>query len=279
MCEFPFDLEPELGEVCDSEELCPGVHYLRAEGGEYYAVAKDAPMVSNTTKTYGRPSQTCPDLLLYPLDRPDGGWMTVRYEVCKYLLRRGLPLPEGVTLRDAALFGAECHPEYFGMFPAPVSTPFGETLRYLRLANGIYWLETDRCLEGLAVSSPIWDGELSEAAWRAALGFSGGENPPRYLFFSEKGSCIPIFELMKTRPDWERSGIIDSAALMNAIWQDFPAYAFAYNTMEQAGQNDLPGTVLNSLGGELETSRRPERTIRLTPGAGTDFLRKDRCHG
>ena len=255
------------------EELCPGVYYVSAADGEFYVVNQDAPAISTAAKEYGGAHG---EILLYPLNKPDSGWMVVRYEVCKYLARRELPPLEGVTLYEAALFGAECHPEYFGELPVPIYTPLGSTLKHQSLANGIDWIETDRCLEGLAVSFPIWDGELSEAAQELALKQDHLPELPRYLFFNEKASCIPIFELMQIRPDWKQSGIIDQAALMNAIWQNFPAYALAYNGMEQAGLNDIPDTVLNTIGGEISTNSRVERTIRLTPGAGTTFLRKDR---
>ena len=44
----------------------------------------------------------------------------------------------------------------------PVDTPWGYTLRHWALENGIYWLETDECAEGLTICSPIWQAELGQ---------------------------------------------------------------------------------------------------------------------
>ena len=65
------------------------------------------------------------------------------------------------------------------------------------------------------------------------------------------------------------SPLINAAALMNAVYRDFPDYAVKFNIMEQAGGD-------NPLGRALTDAARPvspERMVRLTPEAGTDFLR------
>ena len=271
-------LEAEVGEIMESEQICPGIYYISAGGAEYYAVMQNAPAISQRAWLYGQ--QVFPELRLYSMDKPQSGWMVVRYEFCKYLTKNGLSLPDGDTLHSAAVFGMECHPEYFGTFPVPALTPQGCTLRYRRMGNGIYWIETEQCTEVLAVCFPVWDGELSEAAQKAAMQLDydkqhGIENTMGYLFFSEDTSCIPIFELLKTRREWEASRLIDKAALMNTIWEKAPAYALAYNGMEQAGMNDIPGTIAESLGIEIEQRPGTEHMIQLTPGTGTAFLNKE----
>ena len=271
-------LEAEIGKIMELEQICPGIYYLSAGGTEYYAVMQNAPAISQRAWLYGQ--QVSPELRLYPMDKPQSGWMVVRYEVCKYLIKNGLPLPDEDTLHSIATFGMECHPEYFGTFPVPALTPYGRTLRYRRMGNGIYWIETEQCTEVLAVCFPVWDGELSEATQKIAMQLDydkqyGIENTLGYLFFSEDMSCVPIFELLKIRREWEVSGLIDNAALMNAIWENAPAYALAYNGMEQAGMNDIPGTIAESLGIAIAQTSRTEHMIRLTPGAGTAFLNKE----
>lgn len=285
MGELPADailrqLEAEIGEIMELEQICPGIYYISAGGTEYYAVAEDAPMISRKAWRYGRQIPGCSEFRLYPMDKPRSGWMVVRYEICRYMEKNGLSLPDGTTLHSAAIFGMECHPEYFGEFPVPALTPQGYTLRYQRMRNGIYWIETAQCTEILAVCFPVWDGELSEAAQKTAMLLDydrqhGIENTFGYMFFSEDASCVPIFELLKTRREWETSRLIDKAALMNAIWEKAPAYALAYNSMEQAGMNDIPGTIAESLGIAIEKQSRPEYMIRLTPEAGTAFLNKE----
>ena len=270
-------LEAELGEIVESEIICPGVCYISAGGTEYYAVMENAQAISQSAWLYGQ--QALPELRLYPMDKPQSGWMVVRYEICKYLSKNGLPLPDGDTLHSAAVFGMECNPEYFGTFPVPALTPQGCTLRYRRMGNGIYWIETEQCTEVLAVCFPVWDGELSEAAQKIAMQLDcdkqhGIENTLGYLFFSEDMSCIPIFELLKIHREWEASGLIDKAALMNAIWENAPAYALAYNGMEQAGMNDVVSAVMGEFG--IETERRTEHMLQITPTAGTAFLNKER---
>lgn len=273
-------LKAELGEIAESEMICPGIYYISAGGTEYYAVAEDAPAISQRAWRYGRQIPECPELRLYPMDKPRSGWMVVRYEICKYMEKNGLSLPDETTLHSAAIFGMECHPEYFGAFPVPIRTPQGYTLCYHSMGNGIYWIETGQCTEILAVCFPVWDGELSGAAQKMAMLLDydrqhGIEDTFGYMFFSEDASCIPIFELLKARREWETSRLIDKAALMNAIWEKAPAYALAYNGMEQTGMNDIPGTIAGSLGIEIEQRPRTEHMIRLTPGAGTAFLNKE----
>lgn len=155
----------ELGEIYRWEEECPGVYYLAvlldaANAEEYYIVLEDAP-ISQEARAMGRPLQSAP-ALTYLLDSEDGAHTAVRYEVLKYLTLHGLPLPKGTTLLDAALFGMERCPDYFGAYPVPFLTPWSCTLRHRPLDNGVYWIETEQCVEVMAVCNPIWDGELSE---------------------------------------------------------------------------------------------------------------------
>lgn len=268
-------LAHELGEIHRWEEECPGVYYLAVlpdAGGaeEYYIVTEDAP-ISREARAMGRPLDGA-HALAYLLDGEDGAHVAVKYEVQRYLTIHGLPLPEGSSLLDTALFGAERRPDYFGIFPVPLLTPWGRTLRHRPLDNGIYWIETERCVEVLAVCYPIWDGELSEGL--AVLGQKmGAEGEMGYLYFSKETACVAIWELLCTRQELVTTGLIRKLELMNAIWTYHPGYALGYNAQEQAGLHDALGLLLYALGVEdRELEGSPEHMIAMSEGAGTDYL-------
>ncbi len=264
-----------------ADQPYPGVYHIAAKNdeaelfaAEYYIVLAETKTISQTVKGYGRTVSGHPELLIYPLSEDKSGWRLVDYEGIRYLAQNQLPLPEQTSLHETAVYSMEHHPEYFGTYPVPMVTPAGYTLRHKRLDNGIYWLETDRCEQMLAVCYPIWSSELSEAA--LALGrqteydqVHGIDNTLGCLFFSKQGSCIPLFELLQLREDWKT---VNSAALMNAVWQDFPEYAAAYNLGEQSGAHDLLGRLMNALGAEVELSGSAEHVISMSPEAGTDFI-------
>ncbi len=101
------------------------------------------------------------------------------YEGLRYLTVNHLPIPELESLHTTAAYSMEYHPEYFGEYPVPVMTPAGHTLRYKRLDNGIYWLETDQGKQLLSVCYPVWTSELSQAA--QSLGWQQNTIRPRGL--------------------------------------------------------------------------------------------------
>ena len=211
-------------------------------------------------------------VLLYPLEAEDGAWTVVEYEILRYQTARGLPMPEGKSLREAALYGAELRPDYFGAYPVPFLTPWGHTLRHRPLDNGIYWIETEQCVEVLAVCYPIWDGDLSEGLWEVGRKLDA-EGEMGYRYFLKETACVAIWELLRLRPALLTTGLIRKTELMNAIWEHQPGYALGYNAQEQAGLNDALGLLLYALGvedRELESS--PEHMITLTEEAGTEFI-------
>lgn len=79
----------------------------------------------------------------------------VTYEIHKYLVDQGIPLPDGESLAEDRVRGMEVCPEYFGEFPVPVETPWGPILQYDKLWNGIYWLETAEAGWALALAFPF----------------------------------------------------------------------------------------------------------------------------
>ncbi len=275
-------LNYELGQILDWEELCPGVYYLGVQPdpdsvypcSEYYLVLPDAP-ISREARALGRALDGIPGLL-YAIDPPEeGGWTAILYELCKNQSRHGSQPLEGWSLSDAAMEGMELCPTYFGSFPVPPYTPWGWTLRYRALDNGVYWLETSQCKTALAVCHRIWSTEFSDGVAQAGRKLAHNKADDvelDYLFFEERASCAAIFELLKVRPEWLETGLIRRPELMNAIWKYAPMYAAAYNAEEQAGLHDGLGILLQMLGEDSEPQGSPEHMISLVPNTGTDFI-------
>ena len=170
----------------------------------------------------------------------------------------------------------ELCPSYFGSFPVPPQTPWGWTLRYKPLDNGIYWIETDQGKTVLTVCYPVWSSEFSDGVKAVGKKLSGGEphddRQPCYLFFDDKTGCAALFELLRTRPQWLSDGLIRKAELMNAVWKYSPMYAMAHNTNEQAGMNDPLGHLIRMLGEDQEAQDLTEHLIILNEETGTDFI-------
>ena len=98
----------------------------------------------------------------------------------------------------------------------------------------------------------------------------GLEQTLGYLFFPQSVCCIPLFELMALRK-WDT--VIDKAALMNAVWKDFPEYAAAYNAAEQSGRHDMPGNLFCMEEEDTDLHRSLDHMISITPGAGIKFFK------
>ena len=167
--ELPFDLPAELGEIIAAELKSPGVYYVGAkrkgdvpDNTEVYVVTADAPAISEKARTYGQQFPGHPDLRVYDIHQPGSGRYVIDFEMRRYRIKCHLPEIENEdSLFTAALYGAEEHPDYFGAFPVPFFTPRGYTVRHKAILNGVYWLETDRCEEMLAVCYPIWQADIS----------------------------------------------------------------------------------------------------------------------
>lgn len=270
-------LEEEIGPAANMEEWCPGVFFIEADQGgtfrkEYFVVLDEAPMAAKV-RNYGKKMD---GLRLFAQDDDSSGWRIVQYEASKYSFTvKGKYLPEEL-FQDMSLHAMELHPEYFGAFPVPYHTPCGCTLRHRALDNGIYWLETSRCRELLAVCFPVWNAELSPAAaslarlpaWDAAVGV---EKAMGYLFFTRESSCVPIYELMMTRRKWDGT-VIDVPALMNALWKYTPKYAVHLNGGKAQGLDDELARLLGKAGQEAVPQPDGKHMIGMFPDVGTDFL-------
>lgn len=265
--ELPFDVhayEKEYGPIRTQEELCPGIYQIRNGPvppwhfcTEYIVVLKNSPAISDEAKGYGTPSKEVPEILMYSTEdyfnKPR--WV-VTYEIHKYLVGQGIPLPDGESLAEDRVRGMEVCPEYFGEFPVPVETPWGPILQYDKLWNGIYWLETAEAGWALALAFPFFEDVRENTAALAVSAPSaseGGENSDfAYHFYPYKQSCLPLFELLPYAEEtWAKQ--INVAALKNAILELFPDYA-RENAEEYA---ELP------VGDQ----------ILFTSGAGTNFYK------
>ena len=270
-------LEEEIGTIKSTAEYAPGVYYLEADRGdrflhEYYAMLDGAPFAAQV-QNYG---QEIDGLRLYAEDEPGSGWDIVEYEISKYNIAAGKAAFPEETFHDMSIHAMESYPEYFGTLPVPYHTPYGYTLRCRTLANGIYWLETSRAKELLSLSFPIWNAELSTAALALAKvmeldRITGIKKAMGSIFFPKESSCVPIYELMMTRQEWDGT-VIHRPALMNALWEYAPKYAMHLNGGSGQAMDD---SILQSLeNAHLEIIPPPDgkHIIGMFPGEGTDFL-------
>lgn len=278
---LPLDLG-ELGVVTEAELVMPGVYEAVLEnpemgvGMEAFIVLKSASEISEAAKEYGKTNPGHTELLVYSENETGNTRYIIDYELSRYRMLHHIPLPEGEIIRTTAAIGAEMYPNYFGNYPVPFLTPWGCTTRNKVIANGLYWLETERFQRGLAVAYPKFT-DLSDGARSLSEPFDDGSaltngQVPGYLFFKEANSSIPLFELIFVGSNVQLNCTVNRAALMNAIYQFHPEYAAQHNIAEQAGVNDGFSVLLTTLGVETEPQISPERIISLTEQAGTKFI-------
>lgn len=278
---LPLDLG-ELGAVTEADLIMPGVYNAVLEDSETrsaveaFIVFKSASDISDMAKHYGTAAPGYPEFLVYQENRTGNPCYIIGYEFFRYRILHHLPLPEDENICSIAAIGAEKYPGYFGDCPAPFLTPWGCTTRHKDIANGLYWLETEQCRRGLAVSYPKYD-DLSDGARGLAERFDDGSartngQTPGYLFFREADSCVPLFELLSGMHKGQLLCEIDRAALMDAVYYYHPEYATQHNLMEQTGQNDGLGWFLHTQGIDVELKSSPERLLSLSLQGGMEFI-------
>lgn len=281
---LPKALEDFFIEVRSVEEEAPGVYGIIARmrpdrllTDEFYVVDCSTAVISDAAKKYGDTLSEFPQFLLFTYDKRNGGYPIIEYELVKYRIKNGAQLDQAENLHSMALYGMEQYPHYFGFYPAPTITPKGYMTRYQTIDNGIFLLETDQGHQLMAVCYPIWEADLSEGLTAAGLQteYDLTHNINKtlgYLFFEKPYFCLVIFELVYLREEWVQSGMVDLAALMNAIWRDQPGYATAHNLAEQSGLHDALGFLMNVLGTEVELTGSVDRMIAINPNIGCDYL-------
>ncbi len=280
--ELSFDVPYELGEVVDFHKECPGVYYIATNNeieyqlfnNEYYVVTDEATMISQAARSYGEQFDEFPFLLFYDLGDTGSGKYIIEYEILLYKIQNKLPLPEDRPIQEIEAFGREMHPDYFGAFSVPKETPWGRTVRHNVLTNGLYWITTSNNQKTLAVCYPMQDDLSSTAAALSRLtdydAGHGLDTTMGYMFFSEKDSCIPLFELLEPRAEWQNC--INIPALMNAIFKYHPDYAVNHNAREMKGLNDYFGRLINSIYADYELQGSEDNLITICAQAGTKFL-------
>ena len=116
---LPLDLGV-LGIVTEAELAMPGVYDAVLEDTETgvaveaFIVLKNAVEISAAAKQYGKTDPDHSDCLVYMEDGDGNTRYIIGYELFRYRILHGLPLPEGDTIRSIAATGAEMFPEYFG---------------------------------------------------------------------------------------------------------------------------------------------------------------------
>ena len=190
--DLPFNVhafESRYGKIRSAEKLCPGVFRI-------------------LTVPIPLDQFICSDLFVVIVDH-------------------NFPLPDGESLLEVRVRGMEVCPEYFGEFPIPTETPWGAPLQHDRLANGVFWLRTEKAGWVLALAYPICDSLLPETVKIAVLNPYDRENgidkTCGFRFFKYEQSCLPLFQLLNcAQQPW--SDRINTAALQNAV-----LYAREYN--------------------------------------------------
>ena len=150
--QFSADAKKQYGKIRYAEKLGPGVYFITTSrdhswslGGEYLVVTSDSPAISDKAHAYGTPLPTNPITYLYSYnDYFDKGRWVVEYELHKYCLEHGIPLPKGESLQNDIARGMEVCPEYFGEFPIPAETPWGAPIQADKVGNGVFWLKTEQ---------------------------------------------------------------------------------------------------------------------------------------
>jgi len=277
---FPYDIEDDVGEILQVQKEAPGVYFIFTKknnppsGRQYYIVEKSSPAISMPAKKYGKPLPHDRDLLSFDIDSSSAGQKIVAFEIVRFKMRNGCSDVDKNDLTDTACAGMETNPEYFGYYPVPDRTPWGRLIRYKVLSNGIYWIETDR-LETVLAICDIYEDDFFDGTREGAARLADEKDQNlwafSYLFYPYKSSCIPLFELLPNHREWIDSHMINRAALMNAIWETNPEYAAAYNANEIMGLHDEVGSLLRSFGETSTPNISVNRTIAITPDAGTNF--------
>lgn len=269
-----------LGIIQSAEQECPGVWLISAAPEdsvglcvEYYVVWETTPAISKEAKRYGQRLVGHSEILFFPLYGENGAWKVIEYELQKYRMKNGLPSPENKSLLETAWEGMEVCSAYFGAYPVPTATPLGYTLRHKSICNGVYWLETDRGRQVIAIYRGMCD-DLSDTALTLASPDDRKIGLPDtwgYFFFAKEASCIPIFEMLPLHPEWVTDRIVDRAALMNAVCRLYPQYAISHNLREQVGENDMLGKVTQNICPEYELHSALENMVVFSEEADTEF--------
>lgn len=162
----------------------------------------------------------------------DHGKLMIEYELKAYRLKTAIWLEREYLLSellDLVTFGREQFPTYFGEFLPPAETPFGPTIRWLQVCNGIYFVES--CgVWFFSVCYPIWQTDLSIAAQNMGqqAPFDEAHNIDQtfgWLFFREQSCALAIYELLiEEMYEALNAYLISKELLIAAVWEQAGAY-------------------------------------------------------
>lgn len=277
--ELPFCVDEEkFGAVSGAELVCPGVYLLATTRGGCYAALKEDSVLSTEALVHGVEDG---GVVFFAVGDKAGAFGVVQYEVKRYSVSRGRPLPDGYSLHELARFGAEDTPEYFGGLIPPSITPRGYMTRYLKLIEGVFFVETDQCEQMLVIANPIWSADLTSTVQMMGEMTdydrkNGIDKTLGSLFFSKRLCAVPLYELLKLGSHQGlRSFITSGPALLAAIWRYCPGYAIDANIREQMGANNLTYHLLGGRDMDVPTEleKPPRDIIPLVSGVeDTEFL-------
>ena len=280
--ELPYaEIHAELGELLHEEQLCSGVFYITVQSEasglpvEYYIVDCKSDIISDEAKRFGVPLSASSSYLSYVIGDEHGLDKIVRYEVLLYQTRTGNEISRKELL-SVAVFGMEQVPGYFGEFPVPKHTPYGQLVRYMQITPGAFAIVTNWGAKLVSISYPIWDGELSDYTIKMGLRTDydlthGIHDTFGDLFFSEETACLALFELSLEHA--LNPAVVDMAAAKNAVFARFPEFVLTHNRREITGLNDVSGMMMQMLGVNRELSGKEKNLLTLAPDAGIDYLK------
>lgn len=265
---LPFQWHDETwGEIKHVEEECPGVYYLATSAPkhiicrEMYAVIPGAVPDIISEEAWGYGKETADGVRVFECNVEDSGWEVVHYELLRYRTKHGIPRSDTDPLYCSAIYAADQYPDYFGGPIPPRCTPWGLTVRCKKAAEGLFFLETNRCEWVLALSYPVWSVELSDVAQRLGerceLDRQMGEDEAEYLYF-KRDACAPaIYELLGNSEYGGLLGFIHSKeALETHLNRRFPEYVVWHNSVELSGcgLSDILENLLGAFGCRPEES-------------------------
>ena len=281
--ELPWDIHEAVAEVKMAEQLCPGVYYAATfemvyGGTEFYLVDQDTDTIPQAAKAYGQSIEGVPGCLLYPFEHNAEGRRIIEYETQRFHMKTHPSEEARRKLREAAAYGMEQCPQYFGPFPPPVDTPLGHVIRCKALINGVFWEETDAAKAIIAVAYPRWLDVFSAYVMRYAVRVgrdADGNTDTAFesLCFQEESMPIVLFELQRYYGELRHSPYIDNQALMNVVYRDFFDYAVSFNTLEQSGADDMLRLLIDDKEVDKQPQGSVDKVIRITPDAGYAYLR------
>lgn len=266
---LPFYVDDKQAETWrGAVQICPGLYEMVPGWKVCFVVLteKAGEIFSDEALAFGIEEGGA---VFFPSHDGECGDHIIRYEIQRYLTLHGYPVLEWDPIKIISLFGAEEEPDYFGTPAPPLHTPHGHMTRYIQMGLGIFFIETDRFEQMLALSNPVWSAELTPTALALAELTEddkkrGLDQSTEYIFFSRTMCAVPLYELIldNMHPELEPF-IISKNALIASIWKYNPEYAVIANAREQAGfgTRNLFYQIYKSVGIDIPALEQPPQNL------------------